>query len=774
MNKKNRNEVSKFTIIYQKMYNKKVPDYYNKVNKDWIDKYKDNIPHGFSQWGTWDLVKLAQINKCRQILDQDNGELVELYEKKDIINDTSVTMKNYLKIMDELRIWDFIKNDSTANSENKKIENISAAIGKCHLNGIDILFRWKAKKSDKFAANVSSLKVKYTTGGNIKEKLNKNRPFNFYISGFANLLKKHHFSNTNTKTLIETQLEKLAKNAEKDGVIRSHEEIMRLERQISKYEMAPEERRTKPPKTYTLGEISPYKKEENGFDFARYFSKLFFENLAEKNKNIFSINEVFSEKNFYKNNLTENNFSDTKFLPPAFSILIYNADFLDQLAIITSNEALFWDLIKFHIYVYAAKLSEGDKPSTLIDKINASIAGYKYKLYPLEEKVYRATRSNEILRDELTRRYKKKYPLSEKKKRKIVSVFEDIINAAIKLLKSTEWLSEETKRKCKIKVQNMELSFQPEEFEYSNSDFKKIIKLANGDYFLFNFLCRKLQTHSAIKKIKNQSIIRDYWSLYIGEANAYYSGSTNKIVITGALLDPPIFDDSTSGVTSGLAESVTNIKNKKDNSETNEKIKAKIMGKIGVIIAHEIFHGFDDSGRKYDEYGRKNKWWHDDEIIEFKKRANDIIRFYSDLYVFPNGQFGVFCNSACRANLEMIKQDNNDDIDSIHNKELIAIKSILSKAHKLNGENSVGENIADIGGLKVAESTIDYANLDIFYTSFAELWKRASTEEYILEQIKTDPHLPSEIRTNFSLYQLEKYRNKYSSGDFTEAIFSLW
>ena len=181
------------------------------------------------------------------------------------------------------------------------------------------------------------------------------------------------------------------------------------------------------------------------------------------------------------------------------------------------------------------------------------------------------------------------------------------------------------------------------------------------------------------------------WLMTPQTVNAYYNSATNEITFPAAILRPPFFDMN--------ADDAVNY------------------GGIGSVIGHEISHGFDDSGRQFDGDGNLRDWWTQADGDNFKKRAGDLVK-----------QFAGY--------------------------------SVLDNRH-LNGELTLGENIGDLSGMAVAFKAyhlslagktapeIDgFTGDQRFFLGWAQVWRRKYRDEELLKRLLTDPHSPSEFRTN--------------------------
>ena len=180
------------------------------------------------------------------------------------------------------------------------------------------------------------------------------------------------------------------------------------------------------------------------------------------------------------------------------------------------------------------------------------------------------------------------------------------------------------------------------------------------------------------------------WGMAPQTVNAYYSGSNNEIVFPAAILQPPFFNFK--------ADPAVNF------------------GGIGAVIGHEIGHGFDDSGSRFDGDGNLNNWWTDVDRKNFDAKVGQLAAQY-DQYEPVKGSF-------------------------------------------VNGKFTSGENIGDLGGVAVAYTALqmylkDHGNPGLisgfdqdqrFFMSWATVWRTKSTEKYMVNQVKTDPHSPGFFR----------------------------
>ncbi len=173
--------------------------------------------------------------------------------------------------------------------------------------------------------------------------------------------------------------------------------------------------------------------------------------------------------------------------------------------------------------------------------------------------------------------------------------------------------------------------------------------------------------------------------------NAYYHPLRNEIVFPAGILQPPFFYAD--------ADDAVNY------------------GAIGAVIGHEITHGFDDMGSRFDATGQLRDWWTEEDRAEFKRRADVIVEQYNDYPVF-------------------------DDLN-------------------VNGQLTLGENIADLGGMTIAFAALADALAEQaqdpvdgmspqqrFFVSWATIWRQNTTDEWLRLIVNSDPHSPGNYRCN--------------------------
>jgi putative endopeptidase len=264
-----------------------------------------------------------------------------------------------------------------------------------------------------------------------------------------------------------------------------------------------------------------------------------------------------------------------------------------------------------------------------------------------------------------------------------------LIKAYEESIKNLEWMTEDTKKKALVKLSkfNPKIGYPSKWKDYSSLAIDRADLVGN---------VRRSSAWQADKEAAKigAPLDRDEWFMTPQTVNAYYNPGFNEIVFPAAILQPPFFSLD--------ADDAVNF------------------GGIGGIIGHEIGHGFDDQGSKYDGDGALISWWTEDDRAAFEERTKILIEQYDALT--PDG---------------------------------------LSDEFKVNGALTIGENIGDLGGITIAykaylmslngeePEVIDgLTGAQRFFLSWGLIWRGKSRDEIAIQRLATDPHSPSEFRCN--------------------------
>ena len=343
--------------------------------------------------------------------------------------------------------------------------------------------------------------------------------------------------------------------------------------------------------------------------------------------------------------------------------------------------------------------------------VDAHFQFYSKYLYGREEQQprwRRAIRSiNSNLGELLGQLYVAKH-FSPESKEKMVTLVDNLIAAYAESIKNLEWMGEETKAQALVKLSKFtpKIGYPDKWKDYS------ALSIESDDLF-GNIQRARIFGHNENMAKLGAPINRDEWFMAPQEVNAYYNPGLNEIVFPAAYLQPPNF-----------------IPNAED---------AYNYGTIGSTIGHEIGHGFDDQGSKYDGDGNLKSWWTEEDRKQFEKRTQGLIDQYNRFQPLP----GLF----------------------------------------VNGKLTLGENIGDLGGTSIAlkayrmslkgkpSPVIDgFSGEERFFLGNAQS-SRIKWRNQILELIvKTDPHSPDVYRINGVFPNMADFYKTYNVVD-TDAMF---
>lgn len=294
----------------------------------------------------------------------------------------------------------------------------------------------------------------------------------------------------------------------------------------------------------------------------------------------------------------------------------------------------------------------------------------------------------------------KYFPASSKERMK--TLVANLQKALRKRIAAQDWMSEETKKNAYDKLDAFYVKIgYPDKWV----DMKNLNIDPAKSYYQNIEECRRFWNKWTVANKIGKSVDKDEWQMYPQTVNAYYDPTTNEICFPAGILQKPFFDPS--------ADDAFNY------------------GAIGVVIGHEMTHGFDDQGRHYDKNGNMNDWWTANDGDNFNKRADMYADFFSKIKVLP-------------------------DLNA-------------------NGRFTLGENLADHGGLQVAFEAYKDATKDApletidgltpdqrFFIAYSEVWAANITEAEIRQRTKSDPHSLGRWRVNGALPHINMWYDAFN------------
>ena len=291
-----------------------------------------------------------------------------------------------------------------------------------------------------------------------------------------------------------------------------------------------------------------------------------------------------------------------------------------------------------------------------------------------------------------------KFP--EAAKAKAEAMIKNVIVAFDNRIQKLPWMAKSTRENAITKLYALKIKIgYPDVWkDYSALDLKS--PAAGGTYFGNMKSIAAWRFNQDLQDL-DKPVDKNEWHMAPQVVNAYYNPSYNEIVFPAAILQPPFYD-----------------------YQADEAVN---YGGIGAVIGHEISHGFDDSGSRYNAEGNLSNWWSDEDLAQFTGLGGALADQYSQLQPLP----GIY----------------------------------------VDGKFTLGENIGDLGGINAAYDglqmflkengpvgTIDgFTPEQRFFRSWATIWRTKMRDEAIKNQVKTDPHSPGMYRAVVPLQNVEAF-----------------
>ncbi len=268
-------------------------------------------------------------------------------------------------------------------------------------------------------------------------------------------------------------------------------------------------------------------------------------------------------------------------------------------------------------------------------------------------------------------------------------------------LKTREWMHDETRARGEAKLDTMRVKIgYPDEWrDWSGLEVTRTAYASN------RLNAARFEVARRLAKL-GQPVDRGEWEMPAHIVNAYYHPTLNEIVLPAGILQAPLFD-----------------------AEADDAVN---FGAIGMVVAHEVTHGFDDQGRRYDAHGHLRDWWTEEDEAGFKALADRLVEQFDDYTV----------------------------LDGVH----------------INGRLTLGENIADLGGVRLAERALARVSdgtpaidgltpSQRFFLANAALWRANVSAELQRTLAGIDPHSPRHLRVVGPVSNLDAFRDAFGLAD---------
>lgn len=369
---------------------------------------------------------------------------------------------------------------------------------------------------------------------------------------------------------------------------------------------------------------------------------------------------------------------------------------LDKIsALLTADEwkaIMEWDVIQGSASCLTDEIREAN-----FDFFGRTMSGRKED-YPLWKRATSQVQS--AMGEALGKMYCERY-FPESSKKMMEQLVKNLQTSLAERIKAQTWMSDSTKENALVKLSKFYVKVG-----YPNkwTDYSKLVIDPQKSFFENVLATRVFALDKMIADKAGKPVDKDEWYMTPQTVNAYYNPTTNEICFPAGILQRPFFDPK--------ADEAFNY------------------GAIGVVIGHEMTHGFDDQGRQYDADGNLHDWWTASDAKGFDERADMYAEFFDNIEVLPG----------------------------LHS----------------NGRFTLGENLADHGGLMVAfnafkDATKDHPLKTIdgftpeqrFFIAYAGVWGQNITEQEIRNRVKRDPHALGEWRVNGALPHIQAFYDAF-------------
>jgi putative endopeptidase len=295
--------------------------------------------------------------------------------------------------------------------------------------------------------------------------------------------------------------------------------------------------------------------------------------------------------------------------------------------------------------------------------------------------------------------YVKEYFPPEAKER-MLTLVGNLIGAYRQSIGELDWMSDDTRAKALEKLSKFtpKIGYPDKWRDYSAVDIESDDLFGNVERATLAEYQRELDRQGG-------PVDRSEWGMTPQTVNAYYNPMMNEIVFPAAILQPPFF-----------------------NMQADDAVN---YGAIGAVIGHEIGHGFDDQGSRFDGDGVLRNWWTDEDRAEFERRTGKLVAQYSSFHPF-------------------------DDLN-------------------VNGEYTLGENIGDLGGITIAllaykmslngkePPVIDgFTGVQRVFLGYGQVWRRKYRDAELRRRIAIDPHSPAEYRANGAVRNVPEFYKAFN------------
>ena len=693
-------------------------NFYQYVNHAWLNNPANQIPPEYSSWGgftkLYDDGLKNQIKIVKEL--ENNCQTEEEHKIFAIWKASENRFKswkegscNYQPLLKEFELLDqYFEDcyDSTKNHFTNKDQYISCLAKYLHytqMNGISNLLDFDSGSD---LQNVNNIVLDFSMGG-----LSLPSPEYYQSPKFKDKL-----------SLFENHLGRVYRILQQDNVQLSPKfvsEVINFEKKIAYFTMTPEQSReydqyytnTTLEKMYQdINMLKSLDKKEHNYPENEQNFQLSEEEVLKVSQLLQELYLLFDFKSILEDNFKKH-FSEKDNSSDMYHITAFDGDSIRRGMKLILDSDNFREYKSYMCY-QLIKSYHGFCTPELDEEF---FDFYSRKLGGQEQQKTEDKRSinvvNNYAGEMMGKLFVQKY-FPQKSKQEMEKLVSNILEVMNESLTNNDWLTSETKEKAVQKLSTFKSKIGHPDNWKDYSDFE--IELGDSLYDISKKAKKWKLRVDFFKKI-NSVLDREEWRMTPQTVNAYFMPTQNEIVFPAAILQPPFCHQSRETIEFNIQEEL-------EMAPGLDVITPCNYGGIGAVIAHEITHGYDDKGRKFDADGNLNDWWSPDDTELFKKKTELMVKSVSK-YVFIDKESGT--------------------------------------EHKMNPQLTMGENLADIGGLslslKALNKKLKYDNVNeiekkasqrIFFKSWASIWRQNIKKDRRIMLLTTDPHGPTDFRGN--------------------------
>lgn len=707
-------------------------DFYQYVNHGWLTSPLNQIPEDYSSWGGFtklyddgltnqiDIVKKLGgyvndgENKC---ISQEEEKIYSIWKaSENRFDNWNKGLGDYNPIINELNIL-----ENHFNTKENHIENLAKYLHYTQVNGITNVMDFDSGSDLK---NVNNVVLDLSVSGLSlpSSEYYKSEKFRDKLDLFREHLK-------NVKSLLDGY------NLEYDLGDSFEDNVIEFEKQIAYYTMTPDQSREydtyytntnldliyqeanslrsleRKKENYDEGDEEYFFNEEMSGSFKRFFVLIC---------DHFNFKEIL-DKNYEKNFADRSNPPDSK-----YQLTVFDGDAIRRsmkLLLDPDNFTKYKSYMQYKIIKSFGGFCTKDLDDEFFDFYSRKLGGQE-KEKPDDKRSIGIV--NGYAGEMMGKLFVDKY-FPEASKKKMGVMIDNVLRVMNDSLKDNDWLTNNTKEKAVSKLSTFTSKIGYPEVWKDYGDFN--IKIGDSLYDISKEARKWGLRVNFFEKI-NSVLDREEWRMTPQTVNAYFSPTQNEIVFPAAILQPPFFHQTSETIDFDIRDEIEMVGRAYGyDGDKFDFMTPCNYGGIGAVIAHEITHGYDDKGRKFDGEGNLNDWWSEEDTRLFTEKTETMVNSVEKYIYKPDDE------------------DNNDGEDN--------------REYKMNAQLTMGENLADIGGLSLsmkallkhleendADKLTIRASLRVFFKSWANVWKQNIKKDRRIMLLNMDPHAPTDFRGN--------------------------